>query len=130
MEKVLAVFLFEWRRALTRPRIAWWIGVGVCFRRLIITLIRAERRFESSARVLGEQHVRSGSSAGHHARYVPVDRTGPFRPSWNARAGSISPSGRNGANVVLIGKYLAAVTWVLPAALIGATLSRVDRTDG
>ena len=39
MGNVLAVFKFEWRRALSVPRIAWWL-VLVAFPILICSLIR------------------------------------------------------------------------------------------
>jgi ABC-type transport system involved in multi-copper enzyme maturation permease subunit len=119
MGNVLAVFRFEWRRALCAPRMAWWF-VLVLFPILICSLIR-----HASGNLPREPW------SGFIFALIPmlVTMLGTFlwtapaisaeleRQSWVYLA--VRPGGKT---AVLLGKYLAAVTWVLPAAILSLTI--------
>ena len=123
-----AVFLFEWRRSLTAPRIAWWL-ILTCFPAFIVGLIRL---------VPGESPPREAWVIFFFALFpMLVSMLGTFlwatpaisaeleRRSWVYLA--VRP---NGGTAVLLGKYLAAVSWVLAAALIGLALAlAISPTD-
>ena len=119
---VTAVFLFEWRRALTGPRMVWW-AVMALFPVFIITLIRFG---PDSERLPPEMWTASLfglvpmliSMLGTFLWTTPAVSAELERKSWVYLA--VRP---HGSTAVLLGKYLAAVTWVVPAALVGLTIS-------
>ena len=119
---VAAVFLFEWRRALTRPRIAWW-AVLALFPVFIVTLIRVS----PDSQLLPPEFWTFSlfglvpmliSMLGTFLWTTPAVSAELERKSWVYLA--VRP---HGSTAVLLGKYLAAVTWVVPAALVGLTIS-------
>lgn len=119
---VAAVFLFEWRRALTVPRMAWW-SVMALFPIFIITLIRFAPDAELVPRdfwkfVLFGLVPMLITMLGSFLWATPAVSAELERKSWVYLA--VRPYG---STAVLLGKYLAAVTWVLPAALVGLTIS-------
>ncbi len=123
-----AVFFFEWRRSLTAPRIAWWL-ILTCFPACIVGLIRL---------VPGETPPREAWAVVFFALFpMLVSMLGTFlwatpaisaeleRRSWVYLA--VRP---NGGTAVLLGKYLAAVSWVLAAAVVGLAIAlAVSPTD-
>jgi ABC-type transport system involved in multi-copper enzyme maturation permease subunit len=118
---VAAVFLFEWKRSLTAARIAWWVVLTV-FPVLIVTLVRS---------VAIEPLPREPWILLLFALTpMVVSMLGTFL--WATPAVSAELEGRSwvylatrpgGNTAVLLGKYLAAVTWVLPAALLGLAMA-------
>ena len=129
---VAAVFRFEWKRSLTLPRMAWWLGLA-CFPALITALVIYKTEPNES--------VRSGSAAlsadfwavmlfflvslvvsalGVFLWATPAIATELERRSWVYLA-----TRPNGNMAVLFGRYLVAVSWALSAALIGLTLALV-----
>ena len=130
MGRIAAVFLFEWRRALTPARIAWWV-VLTLFPAVIVLLIRLST-VSGPPRDLWALFLFAlipmlVTMLGTFLWTAPAISAELERKSWVYLA--VRP---HGANAVLLGKYLAAVTWVLPATLLGLTLSVViaDTGDG
>lgn len=116
-----AVFLFEWKRALTLPRMAWWAILGA-FPVFIIGLIRFVARDnlprELWAGFLFALVPMLVSMLGTLLWATPAISTELERRSWIYLA--VRP---RGSMAVLLGKYLAAVTWVIPPALVGLTIA-------
>ncbi len=118
---VLAVFLFEWRRALTGPRIAWWLALTL-FPAAIAVMIQwaipREAPRMAWAIFLFALSPMLICMLGTFLWTTPAVSAELERKSWAYLA--VRP---NGGSAVLLGKYLAAIVWVLPAALIGMTLA-------
>lgn len=130
MGNVGAVFLFEWKRALTLPRMAWW-AVLAAFPVFIVGLIRFTSN-ESPPRefwagLLYALVPMLVSMLGTLLWATPAVSAELERRSWVYL--TVRP---NGGTAVLLGKYLAAVTWVIPPALIGLTIAvpLADTNDG
>lgn len=127
---VSAVFLFEWRRSLTLPRMAWW-GVLAVFPVFIVGLIRFTA-YQSPPRevwtwlffALVPMLV---AMLGTLLWTTPAISAELERRSWVYLA--VRP---NGGTAVVLGKYLAAVTWVIPPALLGLSIAvpLADTGDG
>jgi ABC-type transport system involved in multi-copper enzyme maturation permease subunit len=154
MGNVGAVFLFEWRRSLTVPRMAWWL-VLLGFPVFIIGLIRftIDAAYPDSPGVMrprilldsgrsfeNEENVRNASKdpaprelwigflfalhpmlvsmLGTMLWVTPALSAELERRSWVYL--SVRP---NGGTAVLLGKYLAAVTWVIPPVLLGLAIT-------
>ncbi len=122
-----AVFLFEWRRSLTAPRIAWWL-ILTCFPACIVGLIRlvpGEPPREAWALVFFALFPMLVSMLGTFLWATPAISAELERRSWVYLA--VRP---NGGTAVLLGKYLAAVSWVLAAALVGLAIAlAISPTD-
>lgn len=118
---VAAVFCFEWRRALTLPRLLWW-AVMAFFPVFIVTLVRFSphppRPREPWIVFLFALIPMLISMLGTFLWTTPAVSAELERKSWIYLA--VRPYG---STAVLLGKYLAAVTWVLPAAFVGLTIS-------
>lgn len=127
---VAAVLLFEWKRALTLPRMAWW-GVLALFPVFIVGLIRfmaiQNPPREFWAGLLYALIPMLVSMLGTLLWATPAISAELERRSWVYL--TVRP---NGGTAVLLGKYLAAVTWVIPPALIGLTIAvpLADSGDG
>lgn len=123
MRRIAAVFRFEWQRALAPARLAWWAGLAL-FPAFIVTLIRlslGERRGldrEEWAVFLFAIVPMLVTMLGAFLWSAPAVSEELERKSWPYIA--VRPHGRV---CMLLGKYLAAVTWVLPATLAGLTLA-------
>ncbi len=124
-----AVFLFEWKRALTLPRIAWW-AVLAAFPVFIVGVIRFTMN-EDLRRGLSDDRVRQFWAYLLYA-LVPMLMSILGTLLWATPAISAELERRswiyltvrpNGGTAVLLGKYLAAVTWVIPPALLGLTIA-------
>lgn len=116
-----AVFLFEWKRALTLPRMAWWGGLAA-FPVFIVGMVR----FISTTQLPRELW------AGFLFALVPMLVAMLGSLLWTTPAISAELERRswvyltvrpNGGTAVLLGKYLAAVTWVIPPALLGLSIA-------
>lgn len=115
---VAAVFLFEWRRAFTLARMAWWMVLAL-FPALIACLVRLALRgetmdFEPWIIMLFTLIPMLVSMLGTFLWATPVVSAELERKSWVYLA--VRP---HGTTHVLIGKYLVAVTWALSAAIVG-----------
>ena len=120
---VVVVFDFELRRAITVPRMAWWCVLAF-FPVAIVSLVLMIPR--------SSQNVTVEMWATFLYILIPllISMLGTFM--WTASAISaeleqqswiylaVRPGGRV---AVLLGKYAVAVSWVLPATLVGVTLS-------
>jgi ABC-type transport system involved in multi-copper enzyme maturation permease subunit len=124
---VAAVFLFEWKRAMTWTRKAWWL-VLAAFPAFIAGLVRFT---VPESPVSGDDLWRTlciwllfalcpmlVAMLGTLLWTSPAISAELERRSWVYLA--VRP---NGATAVLLGKYLAAVTWVIPTALVGLTIA-------
>lgn len=132
MGNIGAVFCFEWKRALTAPRLLGWATLTL-FPVFIIALLRIPG--ESPPREIWIGFLFAlipmlVSMLGALLWTTSAVATELERRSWVYL--TIRP---NGGTAVLLGKYLAAVTWVLPAAILGLTLAvpltiTADTRDG
>jgi ABC-type transport system involved in multi-copper enzyme maturation permease subunit len=116
-----AVFLFEWKRALTLPRMAWW-GVLAAFPVFIIGMVR----------IIAGTGLPREFWAGCLFALVPMLVAMLGSLLWTTPAISAELERRSwmyltvrphGGTAVLLGKYLAAVTWVIPPALAGLSIA-------
>ena len=119
MGNVGAVFLFEWRRSLTVPRMAWWL-VLAGFPVFIIGLIRFTVDAASPASRSGVDEVPRELWVGFLFALGPMLVTMLGTMLWVTPALSAELERRSwvylavrphGGRAVLLGKYLAAVTW-------------------
>lgn len=118
LSSIVAVFFFEWRRAFTWARMAWWMVLAL-FPVLIVSMIRFALRGGS----LPDEFwilLFFGlvpmliSMLGTFLWATPVVSAELERKSWVYLA--VRP---HGTTNVLIGKYLVAMTWALSATLVG-----------
>lgn len=131
---IIAVFLFEWKRALTFTRMLWWVLLAA-FPVFIIGLIRFIASFDP------RHAMESGEAISEEWRelcawlifaLVPMLVSMLGTLLWTTPAISAELERRSwiylavrphGGTAVLIGKYLAAVTWVIPPALLGLSIA-------
>lgn len=138
---VCAVFLFEWKRALTVPRMAWWV-VLAAFPAFIVGVIRftMNENLQRDLRPDELERVRQFWSFLLYA-LVPMLVSMLGTLLWATPAISAELEQRSwvylavrphGGTAVLLGKYLAAVTWVIPPALLSLTIAvpLADSGDG
>lgn len=123
MGNVLAVFLFEWRRAFTGPRMFWWFALAI-FPVFIAALIRFSPVPKLPPTVwaffLYLMIPMLISMLGTFLWTTPAVSAELERKSWVYL--TVRP---HGSTAVLLGKYLAAISWVLPAALLGLTMAMI-----
>src|SRR5262245_15424448 len=111
---VAAVFFFEWRRAFTLARMAWWLVLAL-FPVLIVSMVRIALRGERMPDepwtvMLFMLIPMLVSMLGTFLWATPVISTELERKSWVYLA--VRPQGTIN---VLLGKYLVALTWALSA---------------
>ncbi len=134
-----AVFLFEWKRALTLPRMAWW-AVLAAFPIFIVGVIRFTMPTEPG-RAFPNDDVKRQFWSGMLYALVPMLVSMLGTLLWATPAISAELERRswvyltvrpNGGPAVLLGKYLATVTWVIPPALLGLSIAvpLADSGDG
>jgi ABC-type transport system involved in multi-copper enzyme maturation permease subunit len=123
-----AVFLFEWKRALTLPRMAWW-AVLAAFPVFLVCLIRftahGQPPREFWAGFFFALFPMLTAMLGALLWATPVISAELERRSWVYLA--VRP---HGGAAVLLGKYLAAVTWIIPPAVLGLTIAAPLVSDG
>lgn len=120
MGNIGAVFCFEWKRALTLPRMLGWATLTL-FPVFIIGLLRLPGSPPPREVWIGFLFALIPmlvSMLGALLWTTSAIATELERRSWVYL--TIRP---HGGTAVLLGKYLAAVTWVLPAAIVGLTLA-------
>jgi ABC-type transport system involved in multi-copper enzyme maturation permease subunit len=140
-----AVFEFEWRRALSSTRRIWWLTLAA-FPIFIIAIVRFTVSQQAFAQELPPE-LRSTMESREAETRIEIWRQLcawlmfaliPMLVSmlgtllWTAPAISSELERRswvylavrpNGGSAVLLGKYLAAVTWVIPAAIVGLSIA-------
>jgi ABC-type transport system involved in multi-copper enzyme maturation permease subunit len=119
---VAAVFAFEWRRAMSPGRIAWWL-VLAGFPVFLVVMIRITAGSQNAPREFWPWFLvimipLLVSMLGTLMWTSPAVSAELERRSWVYIA--IRPNGRT---AMLVGKYLAGVLWVLAAALTGLVIS-------
>jgi ABC-type transport system involved in multi-copper enzyme maturation permease subunit len=127
MGNVAAVFAFEWKRALTIPRMIWW-AVLASFPVFIMTLISLIAHHGPA----NQDEVWRGVCTWLIFALIPMLIPILGTLLWTTPAVSAELERRtwvylavrpNGATAVLLGKYLAAVTWVIPPAIISLLIA-------
>jgi len=145
-----AVFEFEWKRALSLTRKIWWL-VLAAFPVFIIALVRftvpqivvlpqgsqIDRNFEAHA-IGGPMDIDTRHEVWRQLCAWLIFALVPLLVSmlgtllWTTPAISAELERRSwvylavrpdGATAVLLGKYLAAMTWVIPPAIVGLTIA-------
>ncbi|MEM8678254.1 MAG: hypothetical protein AAGF97_02760 [Planctomycetota bacterium] len=114
----LAVYRFELRQASSVTRMLWWLVLAI-FPVLIVAMIRLipeELPPEAWYAFLFALIPMLLSILGTFMWTTSAVAAEVERESWVYLA--IKPGGRT---AVMLGKYLAAITWVLPAALLSLT---------
>ncbi len=124
MGNIGAVFCFEWKRAFTWQRLLGWATLAL-FPVFIIGLMRV------TIQMAGNTPPRE-LWIGFLFALVPMLVSMLGALLWTTTAIATELERRswvyltirpNGGTAVLLGKYLAAVTWVIPAALLGLSLA-------
>lgn len=120
IQRIPAVFFFEWRRALTVPRLAWMVAL-MSFPPLLLMLIRSTTDRQPPLEVAAVLvFVLSPCVACMMSVFL-----------WATPALSSELEGRSwvylavrpyGPLSVLLGKYLVAISWSIPVGLVSATL--------
>ncbi len=118
LRRIPAVFVFEWRRAMTVPRFAWMLALA-CFPPVLLLIIRMAARSEPPIEVAAVLvYVLSPCVACMMGVFL-----------WATPALSSELEGRSwiylavrpyGSLAVLLGKYLVAVTWSIPIGLVSS----------
>ncbi len=125
MGNIRAVFLFEWKRGCTLPRLLGWATLAL-FPVFIIGLMRMTAEMAGGSPPPRELWI------GFLFALVPMLVSMLGALLWTTTAIATELERRSwvyltirphGGTAVLLGKYLAAVTWVIPAALLGLTLA-------
>lgn len=119
---IAAVFWFEWKRSLTLARLGWWLVLAL-FPALIVGMIRATlpRPINDAGPwmlMLFGLVPMLVTMLGTFLWATPVISAELERKSWVYLA--VRPNGKVN---VLLGKYLAAVTWSLSAAIVSLVLA-------
>lgn len=121
LSRIPAVFSFEWRRALTLPRLAWMLALAMFAPALMATVRIAAGESPPTEVAAIVVYILSVSVTCMMAVFL-----------WSTPAVSSELEGRSwvylamrphGPLAVLLGKYLVAVSWTLPVGLISAVLS-------
>lgn len=127
LSRLPAVFVFEWRRALTIPRLAW-MAVLIAFPPFLLFLVRSTARSEPPQDIASILvFILSPCVACVMAVFLwatPVVSSELEGRSWVYLA--VRPYG---TRAVLLGKYLVAVSWSLPVGIISAALSVIVLLD-
>lgn len=122
VRSVFAVFWFEWYRALTFARLAWW-AVLAFFPTGIVLLIRStsdatQIPYEPWTFLLFGLVPMLVSMLGTFLWASPAISSELEGRSWPYLA--VRP---HGTTALLLGKYLVTVTWVMSAALVGLAVA-------
>ena len=115
-----SVFRFEWKRSLTLKRGIWWILLTAFPPALMLLIVATGGRPPSNEPVSIVTYILCPgvvSILGVFLWATPWLSSELEGRSWVYLA--VRPGG---ARAVLFGKYLAAVTWTIPAGLIASTL--------
>jgi ABC-type transport system involved in multi-copper enzyme maturation permease subunit len=127
LRRIPAVFAFEWRRALTIPRMGWMLALAA-LPPLLLFLIRMAARSDPPPDVAAVLvYVLSPCVACMMSVFL-----------WSTPAVSSELEGRSwtylsvrphGTLAVLLGKYLVGVSWALPVGLLSAIIGSLVITQ-
>jgi ABC-type transport system involved in multi-copper enzyme maturation permease subunit len=120
LRRLPAVFLFEWRRALTFPRMAWML-VLMLFPPLLLALIRSAARSDPPPEVASVL-VFALSPCVACMMSVFLWATPAISSELEGRSWVYITVRPYGPSAILLGKYLVAVSWSLPVGFVSATL--------
>ncbi|WP_373650623.1 ABC transporter permease [Schlesneria sp. DSM 10557] len=130
MGNVGAVFLFEWKRAFTWQRMLWWWVLALFPVFIVGLVVFTVERDADVPGVSDDMWVELCvwllfalvpmlvAMLGTLLWATPAVSAELERRSWVYLA--VRP---HGGTAVLLGKYLASVTWVIPPAILGLTVS-------
>lgn len=119
LQRIPAVFWFEWRRALTIPRLAWMVALMAFPPGLLLLISSAARReppIEVAAILIYALSPCVACMMSVFLWATPVLSAELEGRSWVYLA--MRPYG---PVAVLLGKYLVAISWAIPVGLISAT---------
>ena len=120
LKRIPAVFWFEWRRALTIPRLAWMVAL-MAFPPALLLLISSAARREPPIEIASILvYVLSPCVACMMSVFLwatPVLSAELEGRSWVYLA--MRPYG---PAAVLLGKYLVAISWAIPVGLVSASV--------
>ncbi len=120
LQRIPAVFVFEWRRALTIPRLSWMIAIAA-FPPLLLLLARATAPHPPPPEVVAILvYLLSPCVACMMSVFLLA--TPALASELEGRSWVYLAVRPHGPLSVLLGKYLVAVSWALPVGLISATL--------
>ena len=123
LQRIPAVFFFEWRRALTIPRLAWMVAL-MAFPPALLMMIRMAARSDPPIEVAAILvYVLSPCVACMMSVFLwatPVLSAELEGRSWVYLA--VRPYG---PVAVLLGKYLVSISWAMPVGLVSASLGAV-----
>jgi predicted membrane channel-forming protein YqfA (hemolysin III family) len=123
LQRIPAVFLFEWRRALTMPRLAWMVAL-MAFPPVLLLMIRTAARSDPPLEIAAILvYVLSPCVACMMSVFLwatPVLSAELEGRSWVYLA--VRPYG---PVAVLLGKYLVSVSWAVPVGLVSASLGAI-----
>lgn len=120
LQRIPAVFFFEWRRAMTVPRLAWMVAL-MAFPPLLLMLIRSTARSEPPVEVAAIL-VFALSPCVACMMSVFLWATPALSSELEGRSWVYLAVRPHGPLSVLLGKYWVAVSWSIPVGLISATL--------
>ena len=120
LQRIPAVFFFEWRRALTFPRLAWMVAL-MAFPPVLLMMIQMAARSDPPIEVAAILvYVLSPCVACMMSVFLwatPVLSAELEGRSWVYLA--VRPYG---PVAVLLGKYLVSISWAVPVGLVSASL--------
>lgn len=120
----LDAFLFEWKRLMKFPRLAWWIGLAAFPPALVFLITSINHRPEQMheyLRFAGLAYVLAGCCSNVLALLLsatPIIYSELEGKTWTYLA--IRPHGKGS---VLVGKYFAAVSWATTTSWAGLATS-------
>lgn len=123
LRQVPAVFGFEWRRALTIPRLSWMLALAA-FAPVLLMLVRSAAGSPPPP-VVAAVFVYVLAPGVVCMMSVFLLATPAISAELEGRSWVYLAVRPHGPLAVLLGKYLVAVTWALPVGLISALLSSV-----
>lgn len=123
LQRIPAVFFFEWRRALTIPRLAWMLAL-MAFPPLLLLMLGSAAREDPPLEIAAILvYVLSPGVACMMSVFLwatPVLSAELEGRSWVYLA--VRPYG---PLAVLFGKYLVAISWAVPVGLVSAAIGSI-----
>jgi predicted membrane channel-forming protein YqfA (hemolysin III family) len=127
LRRVPAVFGFEWRRALTIPRLSWMLALAA-FAPVLLMLVRSAAGSPPPPMVAAVfVYVLAPGVVCMMSVFLLA--TPAISAELEGRSWVYLAVRPYGLLAVLLGKYLVAVTWALPVGLTSAILSSVVMAD-
>jgi ABC-type transport system involved in multi-copper enzyme maturation permease subunit len=122
LRRIPAVFFFEWRRALTVPRLAWMVAL-MAFPPLLLALIRLTADSDSDLhREAAAVFIYALSPCVACMMSVFLWATPALSAELEGRSWVYLAVRPHGPLAVLLGKYLVSVSWSIPVGLVSVVL--------